>query len=61
MKCNNCSSEWNSTIQSAKCPFCGADLKPVDEEKVYTDIQSAINFVVSRYGKEIYRNEKKFF
>lgn len=51
MKCNKCGSEWNSTIKSTSCPFCGKSLLEVSETERVEDI---LKIIVDTYGADIY-------
>ena len=53
MKCNKCNSEWSSSIQAEKCPFCGAILNQKPES--FSDIKEALKYLVERHGKGIYK------
>lgn len=55
MKCHSCESEWNSTVKTDKCPFCGAFLK--NEENKYT-VSSVLKMLIDEKGILILRNHK---
>ena len=55
MKCNNCGSEWNSTVKSDKCPFCGNVL--VYEETTKT-VSSVLKMLINENGSFILKNHK---
>lgn len=48
MKCKQCGSSWNSSIEPEKCPFCGAVLK-----EDINDIPSVISYMVSEMGNDV--------
>lgn len=55
MKCNKCGSEWNSTVKSDKCPFCGAFLK--NEDNKYT-VSSVLKMLIAENGTLVLKNHK---
>ena len=57
MRCQYCNSSWESSQSINKCPFCGKDF--ASEPQSFSDIQPALNYVVSKYGKEVYNTEKR--
>lgn len=57
MKCSKCSSEWNSTVKSELCPFCGNVL---EKKKDFKTIDDVFSFVFSEYGIEIIREHRRF-
>ncbi len=51
MKCNKCGSEWNSTIKSTICPFCGKTIIEVPKTERVEDV---LKVIVDTYGVDIY-------
>lgn len=56
--CSQCGSEWNSSVVSTACPFCGATL--IDDSKRFTDISDVFNFIFNEYGLDIINEKRKF-
>lgn len=51
MKCFKCGSEWNSTIKSDQCPFCGSYIT----ERINSEsIEIVLKHIVDMRGVEIY-------
>lgn len=57
MKCNKCGSEWNSTVKSELCPFCGETLEMKKDLKTIDDV---FTFIFSEYGIEIINEHRRF-
>lgn len=57
-RCKKCGSEWNSTVKSITCPFCGAAM--IDEDKKFNTIEEIFEFIFSEYGVEIINEKRKF-
>lgn len=57
MQCKSCGSEWKSSAQVIKCPFCGADLneRTVPEN---SDISYVISTIIEQKGIESLKNSK---
>lgn len=55
MKCNKCGSEWNSTVKTNKCPFCGAFLG--NEEKI-NSVSSVLKMLIAEKGIIVLNNHK---
>lgn len=56
--CKKCGSEWNSSVTSTACPFCGATL--IDDSKKFTDIADVFAFIFNEYGFDIIKEKRKF-
>lgn len=56
--CKKCGSEWNSSVVSTVCPFCGAAL--IDDSKKFTDIADVFAFIFNEYGFDIIKEKRKF-
>lgn len=56
--CKKCGSEWNSSVVSTTCPFCGAAL--IDDSKKFTDIADVFAFIFNEYGFDIINEKRKF-
>ena len=56
--CKKCGSEWNSSVVSTACPFCGAAL--IDDSKKFTDIADVFAFIFNEYGFDIIKEKRKF-
>lgn len=48
-KCNDCGSEWNSSNESKKCPFCGASLK----KEIFTNASDVLTCIFENHGYEV--------
>ncbi len=57
-RCVRCGSEWNSSINSSVCPFCGSVL--MDDSHKFATINEAFNFIFNEYGIDIIRDKRKF-
>jgi len=53
-KCSKCGSEWNSNIESAKCPFCGVELNVKMSPDKFNNIGDVLKYIVDEYGVELY-------
>ncbi len=58
MKCSKCNSDWNSTVKSDKCPFCGENLEIYNQE--IKTIEGLFSFVFSEYGITIINEHRRF-
>lgn len=56
--CKKCGSEWNSSVVSSACPFCGAAL--IDGYKKFTDIEDAFTYIFDEYGFDIVKEKRRF-
>lgn len=57
-KCSICESEWNSSVKSTNCPFCGNVL--FDESKKFTEISEVFTFIIDFYGVDIIKDKRTF-
>lgn len=55
-KCNACGSEWNSNIESVKCPFCDHELKIESNEQNFNNLGDVLKYIVDEYGIGLYQN-----
>ena len=44
MKCNKCGSEWTSSVQIGKCPFCGSNLN--EESTAFESVSEALQYLI---------------
>lgn len=63
MKCTKCGGEWippqSISVSISNCPFCGTAVLNVELAKGYTSLNLFLQYIVSLYGKEIYKNKQK--
>lgn len=58
MICSKCNSQWESKINTDKCPFCGTYLLVVNTDNM--TVSQGISSIISEYGLDTLNDSKRF-
>ena len=63
MKCEKCGGEWippkGFSVPLTNCPFCGTPLLNTETAGGYTEMSAFLEYLVSLYGSELYKDNRK--